>query len=120
MRTQDNQLTDTEMALVNTLSTLSLQAKCLCSNTRLSCKPAGKTPVHSTELKTNLSIEWALFNPEERSLSQTTADAQPERTQGERPCPVGLVHTSCRSESSNFSLVVLDNLDNNCFDTHLL
>ena len=37
MRTQDNQFTDTEMALVNTLSTLSLQAKCLCSNTRLSC-----------------------------------------------------------------------------------
>ena len=31
-----------------------------------------------------------------------------------------LIHTSSRSESSNFSLVILDILDNNCFDTHLL
>ena len=77
-------------------------------------KPAGAgagkraNPLYS--IKIHLSIERALFNPEERSLSRTTADAQPERTQGERTCSAELVHTSCRSESSKISLVVLDKL----------
>ena len=35
-------------------------------------------------------------------------DTQPERTQGEDPSKPDLIHTSCRSESSNKSLVVLD------------
>ena len=77
-------------------------------------KPAGAgawkraNPLYSIEI--HLSIERALFNPEERSLSRTTADAQPERTQGERPCSAELVHTYCKSESSKISLVVLDKL----------
>ena len=48
-----------------------------------------------------------VLNKEDLWLNKT--DTQPERTRGERPAEPDLIHTSCRSESSNISLVVLDN-----------
>ena len=38
----------------------------------------------------------------------TNTDTQPEQTQRWATCKPDLIHTSCRSESSNISLVVLD------------
>ena len=71
-------------------------------------KPSNTEDCLYKERNGSFICERALFSPEERCLWLTKTDTQPERTQGERPSLADLIHTSCRSESSNISLVVLD------------